>query len=166
MIKLLLLLLAFPLTAKDYKITDGKVSFVTTANPGIITIEGTGGKPTGNLKVDKELVSGSFKIALADFTTGLGLRDKHLKGKYLDVIKFPEAEFSFLAQKDDGSIDGELKIKSDTHKQLVSYSVKDGNVYAKMRISLKDYPSIGIPSYLGVTVADFVDIDTEFPYKP
>lgn len=152
--------------AKSYKIAGGKVAFNTTGSPSFINIDGLGGHMDGNLKEVKGKFSGDFSCKLADFDTGISLRNKHMKEKYLEVDKFPTAEFKFKDQKDSGQIEGEMKIKKDSHKMVFSYEKKDGVISAKGSFNVKDYPSIGVPSYLGITVANRVDITISFPFKP
>lgn len=148
-------------------ISDSKVSFVSTANPGLITIEGVGGKFEDVVLViakDGKL-TGNFKVKLDAFDTGINLRNEHMRDKYLEVKKYPLAEFSFKNQPDSGVLKGIMKIKKDSKEMEFKYELKDGHVTAKGFLNVKDFPSIGVPSYLGVTAADRVDISVEFKLK-
>jgi len=158
------LLLAFlPLTITPLSAaTNCQVSFKTTAQPGFLAIDSDVGTCQGEITKKAGLFSGKFKSQLKDFDTGIELRNKHLRDKYLQVGKYPEAVFTFENQKDDGELEGILTIKKDSRPIKVSYAISKGKVNAKFGFEVKDYPSLGVPSWLGVTAAGRVDVDVEF----
>lgn len=147
-----------------YEIKDCKVGFNTTSSPDLVNIEGTGGHCSGSLKVSGSSFSGVISSQLGDYDTGISLRNKHMREKYLEVGKYPEAILTIKNQKDGGEIEGSLKIKKDEKPVKVKYEVKDGVGKASFKLEIKDYPSIGVPSYLGVTAANTVDVSVEFKY--
>ena len=48
---------------------------------------------TGELKEDKGKLSGKFEVDLRSLDTGLDLRNEHMRDKYLETDKFPNAVF-------------------------------------------------------------------------
>lgn len=164
----LLLVATQTLSAASFLIKDGKANFGTTASPGFLAIDGEGGKVFGELKTDSDgKLSGELASNLADYDTGIDLRNKHLREKYLEVKKYPEAKLTFSGvdmKAPSGKVEAKLTLKKETRKVIVNYHKRDGTVYAKTSIEIKDYPSIGVPQWLGVTAASRVDIYVEFPF--
>lgn len=145
----------------------GTASFVSTANPGLLTIEGEGGVLTGNLEVVEGKVVGTLDVALKDLDTDNSLRNKHMREKYLEVKKFPKATLKLEPTqiKPKGDFKGWLTIKGQTKPVIGSYEFNNGDVGATMSFDVKDFPAIGIPSYLGITVSDFVVVTARFAFK-
>lgn len=153
---ILLMLLSAPLYGAEIK--ECVVIFETTANPGLLNISGDGGKCTGTITEKGGKYSAVINSKLNDYQTGISLRNSHLRDKYLETKKYPTAELSFKDEADDGEIDAQLKIKSDIKPVKVIYETKGKVVTAKFSFNIKDYPSIGVPSWLGVTAAERVDV--------
>lgn len=140
---------------------DCKVEFQTTANPGLLAIHGVGGKCEGDMTEKAGKFSGAFSSKVIDYDSGIALRNTHM-ASYLGIDKYPKMILTFVDQADDGELDAKLTIKKDTKPVKVKYTIKDGVVHAKFSIEVKDFPSIGSPSYLGITAAGTVDVDVEF----
>jgi polyisoprenoid-binding protein YceI len=113
-------------------------------------------------------------VALANLTTGIGLRDKHMKEKYLEVQKYPSAILTVArgalkvpstADKVEADVPGLLNIHGQTRPVVVHYeSKKDGAnllTRGKFRINMRDF-GVAVPSYLGVTVKPEVDVSANF----
>lgn len=151
----------------EAKTKASKVTFLTKGTPGFLSIEGVGGHLHGKLEIEGDYVSGEFFVPLKDFDTDIDLRNKHMREKYLEVEKYPNA--SLLMDKmpiqAQGNFEGLLMIKTDRKRVKGSYTYKDGLVNAKLVVNVKDFPSIGIPSFAGVTAADDVTINVSFPLK-
>ena len=62
------------------------------------TIVGVTNQITGDIKVDpmniKDRTSAKFEVDLASMKTGIGLRDSHMRDKYLETDKFPKVIFT------------------------------------------------------------------------
>ena len=109
-------------------------------------------------------------------TTGMALRDKHMKEKYLEVQKFPDAELVVSRAELKFPKDGELKAEASGTMKIhgvnkgtkFTYSAtKDGEIYkvkGSVRVSLKAH-DIAEPSYLGVKVQDEIDVQVQFNVK-
>jgi polyisoprenoid-binding protein YceI len=116
-------------------------------------------------------------VGVSDFDSGISLRDKHMKEKYLDAPKFPTAtlhvEKSKLTFPKDGKkvsaeAEGKLTLHGVTHGVRFSYSAegtdKAAQVTGSMKINMKEF-GVEVPSYLGVTVKPGVDIRVKFDAK-
>lgn len=114
------------------------------------------------------------KVALARLDTGISLRNRHMREKYLEVAKYPNAElvvkrsdlkFPEAGKEVQSAADGELKIHGKSRKVHFNYRAKNTSggidVTGSTRIDIRDY-GIVVPSYLGITVKPNVDISVQF----
>jgi polyisoprenoid-binding protein YceI len=109
-------------------------------------------------------------VKLDGFTTGIALRDRHMKEKYLETSKYPTATFEVDKSKIKfptgssvtSSIEGKLTLHGVTRPVKVSYRAdgdsKRANVDGTAHVNIKDF-KIDIPNYLGVTVKPDVAIE-------
>ena len=151
------------LKASEIKLKQSEVSFIVEGNPGFIEIEGKGANLYDtHIELNKGIVKGTAYVKLIEFTTGMDTRDEHMRSKYLDVKKYPKAklEFEGLAHK----FKGFLTIKKERAPVEGEYSLKEGVLKASFVINMRDYPSIGVPSWLGITVANIVYIKVQGKY--
>jgi polyisoprenoid-binding protein YceI len=96
----------------------GQVQFTATG-PGGLTIVGT----TKDVNVKDDGTSVTVVVPLANVDTGIALRNKHMKEKYLEVDKFPTAELTvsrsaLKLQEGSGSASGSMKIQPQRDLQL------------------------------------------------
>jgi hypothetical protein len=126
------------------------------------------------LRVSDDGQTLSIAAPLEPFHTGIGLRDKHMKEKYLEVSKYPDAElrverkslvFPAAGQTVERAARGELHLHGHTKAVPFHYvATRDGDGYAvsaTWQLNLKDF-AIDVPSYLGVTVKPDVQLSTQF----
>lgn len=181
---LLGLSMAFPLLAnaavtQEFDLTkaESSVAFKATGRPSALKINGQGAKLLGKVTTSEGVISGQLKVKLNDFQTGISLRDRHMKEKYLETSKFPDAILTlskvevprdFLDKKltvKDCPFEGILKIR-DVERPVKGKALIDasaGNnilVETDFKIKVSDY-NIDIPTYMGITVADEVDVHTK-----
>jgi polyisoprenoid-binding protein YceI len=126
-----------------------------------VKIHGTGGIAKGSIEE-------GFTCDMWDFDTDNDTRNKHMREKYLEVEKFPKAKLVLdRTVKPSEAFDwsGQLTIKKETKPVKGKATIKDGVLTATFTISLADYPSIGVPSWLGVTVAKNVEVTVKGPEK-
>ncbi|MGO8997232.1 MAG: YceI family protein [Polyangiaceae bacterium] len=148
---------------------DARVAFAA-AGPAGLKIEGA----TSELKVLEEGGNVVVDVPLANLATGIALRDQHMKEKYLEVAKYPDAALtvarSALKVPASGGqltadAPGTLKLHGQERPVTVRYdaaSDADGlTVHGKLHIRMDEF-GIAIPSYLGVTVKPEVDITASF----
>lgn len=129
------------------------VSWQAVGSPGFIKIDGQGGK--AECQLDAQGL-GECSCALDAFKTGIDLRDHHMREKYLQTDKWPKASLK-IASAAAGAFAGDLTLKGKTHPVKGAYELKDGAVEATFQVALDDY-DVGVPSYLGVTVAKGVTV--------
>jgi polyisoprenoid-binding protein YceI len=135
-----------------------------------MTIEGT----TAELKVTDDGGNVVIEVPLANLVTGIALRDRHMKEKYLEVAKFPTTTLVIarsalkLPAKDDrveGDVPGLLKLHGQNRPVTVHYQAKGTSggfaAQGKFRLNMSDF-GISVPSYLGVTVKPDVDVSATF----
>ena len=148
-------------TTYGFTKSNNKVTWVAIGTPGFLRINGEGGAAEGQLNADAGKVSGALEVALDDYKTGIALRDEHMKKKYLETSKYPKAKLVFKEQpykEGEGNLIGELTIKDTTKPVKVFFNVSGKKVHATLKVNLKDYPSVGVPCHLGITVADEVEV--------
>ncbi len=152
----------------------GKTEFVAVGNPGFLKINGHGLGPKGEIKIQtenaKKTLSGDLEIDLTSLDTGMKLRNTHMKEKYLEVATYPKAKLTILNQVLASEWDianpnikqQKLKAQLEIHGQKkdveVNYEISKGlQLSAEFEIKITDF-KIDIPSFMGVTVADKVQV--------
>lgn len=162
--------------AVEFKATDGKTEFLAIGKPAMIKINGEGPGPEGMLTVDKKMVSGVLKIDLTKLTTKIDLRDDHMKNKYMEVGKYPEAKLEFtnlelpteLSQFSDKETAIPFKGKFTFHGKIsevtgianMSKKTKDLVGSAEFIFKITDHLDT-LPSWMGVKVAETVTVKTQ-----
>lgn len=121
-------------------------------------IKGQATLSNGQVKAD------NIVVELKTLTTGISLRDEHLKNKYLEVEKFPEAILTAGSGKD-GKGKAQLKVHGIQKEIDGTYELdqKTKELNATFNIKLSDFGITGI-KYLGVGVKDDVKITATIPY--
>lgn len=152
------------------KVIQSKVNFIAKGKPSFIKIEGTTKLNSGDLTLEANKLQGKFVVDLTSITTGVDLRDDHLKNKYLEVglDKFKNATLTFLtpfdSTKKKHTITAMLNLHGeDKEVELDAELTKMKDVMSvmvKFPISIHHY-NIDVPSFKGITVAKKVDITVE-----
>jgi polyisoprenoid-binding protein YceI len=148
---------------------DGHVAF-QASGPAGMTIEGT----TAELGIADQGDNIVITVPLANLTTGISLRDRHMKEKYLEVQKYPSATLTIArsalklpsaADKVETDVPSTVNIHGQARPVVVHYEAKkDGatlSARGKFHINMRDF-GIEVPSYLGVTVKPDVDVSANF----
>ena len=149
--------------------SETKVSFVATGPAGL-SIEGT----TPDLTASEQNGNLVVNVPLANLTTGIGLRDKHMKEKYLEVAKYPSAVLTIARSalkvpaagaQVEADAPGTLQLHGQSKPVTVHYQAKGEGTglptHGKFRINMNDF-GIQVPTYLGVTVKPEVDVSASF----
>lgn len=160
--------------------TDKKVSFVAVGKPAMLKIKGEGSQL--NLKVDDNegVVNGTIEFKIDSLSTGIEMRDSHMKEKYLESTKFPDAKIElkdFKLTKSTNKLDSALTnvafkapltLHGVTKDVEGTYSIEPAGslikVHASYELKVTDF-GIQIPSYMGITIADKVTVETSFAIK-
>lgn len=178
MLKILLLLLPMSWGAVqqvDLSKQTSEVEFHAVGKPSFLKIKGTGGKLSGNFELEDNKVKGRFGVKMDAFTTGVSLRDQHMKEKYLETAKYAEAWIEienidlpadFLKTKKVYSnvpFQGKLSLHG-VEKPVKGTAEVDTNkdtpsVSTEFKVLVSDY-QIAVPTYMGIKVADEITIKT------
>lgn len=157
-----------------------KVEFLAIGKPAALKIRGNVAQDAktplkGQLDLAGTALSGTATLSLSSLTTGIGLRDSHMKDNYLHVAKFPEASivldkislpapFSTGDSTTGTDFSGKLLLhgveKPIAGTAQISKKGETLGVKFAFKLKLSDH-AIDIPSYLGIKVADEVEITAE-----
>ena len=163
---------AFALAAPvKLKPEGGSVEALAVGKPTFIKIRGKGAPATGELQVDGKKAKGNFEFKVATLDTGIELRNEHMRDKYLQVKEHPNAKLEIVnlelkeewkaanPKLSETPFDGQLTLHGVTKPVKGKFTVgAQKDVRAGFKIKLSDF-NIEIPKYLGVTVADEVEVD-------
>lgn len=164
--------------ALNYKFAgpQGKVTFLAQGKPALISIKGQGQGLTGSLVHANQVLSGQITFPLTSLTTGIELRDQHLKDKYLEVEKYPLAHLTLSQMKLPSDLTKEFEFAGtlnfhgvDQHiegfaKLILNATSTTDFLMARFTIKLSQF-QIAIPSFQGITVAENVLVTVEAPVE-
>ena len=158
-------LLAVPAFAAAQKKGDSSAAF-TGKGPAGFKLEGK----TTDLKLEDDGKVLKVIVPLENMKTGIDLRDRHMREKYLEVQKYPNAvleiPWSEIQLPADGQSTsakgkGKMTLHGKTQEVPFTYTVqRKGNDYqvtGNTPLNIKSF-GIDIPNYMGVTVKP--DIET------
>lgn len=156
----------------DLSKSNAKVDF--HADGKIMKVKGENGKATGKLTIANGSVSGRAEVDLTSMTTGIDLRDDHMKNKYLEVAKYPKATLEVLEIKLPVSLpagDFEAPFTGSLTVHGVAQPVKgiaklnrDGNNLkgdVEFMTSISGH-KIELPKYSGIILKDEVKVKVQF----
>jgi polyisoprenoid-binding protein YceI len=165
-------LLASPALADVEKVGDALASF-SGKGPAGFRLEGK----TNELRVSDDGQKVVFTVPLAKLETGISLRDRHMREKYLEVEKYPDAvlevPWSGIKVPEPGKTvtdktKGTMSLHGKTKEVAVNYTVAAmGNTYqvtGTVPLNIKDF-DINVPSYLGVTVKPDIETNVAFSVR-
>jgi len=148
---------------------DAHVGF-QAVGPAGLKIEGT----TGDLSVAESDGNIVIDVPLTNLSTGIALRDHHMKEKYLEVPKYPSAtlvvaraalKLPAAGGAAESDVPATLKLHGQGRPVTVHYVAKSDaggfSVDGKFRVKMDDF-GISVPSYLGVTVKPDVNVTASF----
>ncbi len=169
LITVAILTLASSALAGWSKVGDGTASF-KGVGPAGFKIEGT--THSVSLKDDGKALT--VVVSLKDLTTGIDLRDNHMRNKYLEVDKHPEATLTVPidsitwaadGKSSEGSANGTFSVHGKTKEISFKYKMTNtGGTYAiegEAPVNFKDF-DVNVPSYLGITVKPNITILSKF----
>lgn len=147
----------------------GEAKFDAVGNPGLLTISGEAGEVTGKYQRTDGKLSGSFDMVLNTLKTGMDLRDKHMREKYLETGKYPKTTLTVenvvLPKEGYFKFAGKLLLHGKTNPVGGDCLLKDSIKFeCKFTILLSDY-AIPIPEWKGVTIAKDVSLTINLSLK-
>lgn len=161
-------------TTIDVAADQGKVQFHAVGRPSMIKINGEGKGPNGKLSVDGNKITGDLTVDLKTLSSGIDMRDEHMKDKYLEVGKYPTATLhltqvtlpeKWTAQSPetkDGKFKGDLTLHGVTKPIDGTFEIsgQPGDLGAKaaFTVDISQF-NVTIPSYLGITVKNEVPVE-------
>jgi polyisoprenoid-binding protein YceI len=150
----------------------GKTEFHAVGHPSLLRINGEGAAPAGKIEINGLNAKGLITADLSTLNTGIGLRDEHMKEKYLETQKFPKAELTITKaalpagwssknpQASHIPFEGNLKLHGVEKPVSGTFDVSGSstllNTAATFTVKLSDF-SINVPKYMGIS------IDNEIP---
>lgn len=161
--------LAFSADAKMARAGGAAVTFLAVG-PGGMKIEGK----SNDIKLSEDGDILVITVPLSALDTGIELRDRHMKDKYLEVGKYPTAELrvpkSALqlpadGQTSSGDARGTMKLHGQSKPVTFHYEAKkNGAAYVvkgHVDVNMNQF-GIEVPSYMGVTVKPDVNVNVAF----
>jgi polyisoprenoid-binding protein YceI len=149
--------------------SDPRVTF-DASGPAGMKIQGT----TAELSVADDGANVVTTVPLGNLSTGIALRDHHMKEKYLEVPKYPAAvltiprsalKFPHGGEALSADVAGTMQLHGQTRPVTVHYDAKsDGasfTVRGTFHVNMNEF-GITVPVYLGVTVKPDVDVSASF----
>ena len=126
------------------------------------------------VQVDSDDKSITVTVPLSNLDTGMGMRNTHMKDKYLETSKYPNAVLVVTKPGNgypaggSGTGTGTMTLHGVSKPVSFKYDVKkDGAEYAvtgSVHINIFDY-KIEEPKFAGATVKPDVDVDISFRAK-
>jgi polyisoprenoid-binding protein YceI len=157
------------------------VGFTAVGHPSALKIKGEGSKATGQLKGSGDSLEGEITANLDQFQTGIGLRDTHMKEKYLETgkpgfssavlkitsFKLPKNFFQKTSETTGQEFTGKLRlhgVEKDVKGTVsANYRAEQNDLagIASFKVVLSDY-GINVPKFSGITVAEDVSIEVQY----
>lgn len=154
------------------KTGDGVASF-KGVGPAGFKIEGK----TRSVDVKDDGKTLTVVVGLKDLETGIDLRDKHMREKYLEVEKYPEATLAIPhdevkwpedGKSAEGSGKGTFavhgKSKEITFKYKITNTGGTFSIDGEAPVNFKEY-DVNVPSYMGITVKPDITVFAKFNAK-
>ena len=149
--------------------SSGSASFEATGPAGL-RIEGK----TTEVAVSEANGTVHVAVTLEHMDTGITLRNRHMREKYLETAKYPTADlvvprtaltFPEEGKTFSGSAAGTLTIHGTSKPVTFTYRAQRNksayDVDGSVSIDMHDY-GIQVPSYLGITVKPGIDVHVKF----
>ncbi len=163
------LLLPFAADAKLGASGTASISFAANGPAGMRIVG-----QSSDLSIADDAQNITVTVPLGNLKTGIDLRDRHMREKYLEVGKYPNAELVVAKSAlkmpasggdSQGDATGTMKLHGKTKNVSFHYIArKEGTamkVGGTVHIDMRDY-GIEIPNYMGVTVKPEVDVEVKF----
>lgn len=148
------------------------------ASSVVFNASGTGGVKiegqTPDLEIRDEPDNFCVVVPLKNLSTGISLRDRHMKEKYLETDKYPNAELKVrradlkvpaAGGKEETSANGLLKLHGQEKPVVFHYRASEsGGLYSvdgTLHVNIADF-GINTPSFMGMSVRPDVDVRASF----
>lgn len=108
-----------------------------------------------------KILAENIVVSLKNLDTGMKLRNDHMKDKFLEVNKYPEA-ILVRGEGLNGTGTGKIKIRGIEKEVKGTYKIVGSEVEAEFELLLSDFGITGI-NYKGVGVEDKVKLKVSVP---
>jgi hypothetical protein len=102
------------------------------------------------------VIAKNVALKLDTLKTGIDLRDEHMKKKYFETDKYPEAILTQATGKD-GKFTGDLQLHNVTKPIAGTYVFEGNDFVGTFKTKMSDY-SISKAKYMGVGVNDEIEV--------
>ena len=166
-----LALIAAPLAS--FAAVEPTVKFLAVGNPSAIRIQGVAkALETEKTTWKNGKLTGVYHVPMNQLETGISMRDRHMKEKYLETEKYPKADLLIsecAPREGDTTCEGSLtlhgvtKIVPMTVKWTKLSETKEAKTWkanTAFGIKLSDF-GIAIPKFANITVAEDVKVEVE-----
>lgn len=156
--------------AKLAKTSGASSAVFHAAGPGGLKIDGR----TSEVSVADDGTHIAISVQLAGIDTGVSLRNKHMREKYLQTDKFPAAvltvdraalRFPAAGGTSAGTAPATLALHGQSHAVTLAYSTSNAagtlKVTGVIPVNMTAY-GIDTPSFLGASVKPDVTVDVSF----
>ena len=167
---LLAILAALPLLSGAARVTGEPIAGFRGRGPGGFSLEGK----THQLRIEDDGTMLKIIVPLSEMQTGIALRDRHMREKYLEVQKYPDAVLALPwsavklpedGRSLDGTAPGTMTLHGKSHEVQVRYRIaRSGARYqvsGNIPLDIRHY-GIEMPSYFGVTVQPEIETSATF----
>jgi polyisoprenoid-binding protein YceI len=160
----------------------GAVTFDAIGRPSALKIHAKGDAPKGRILVADGKANGTVTFKLDSLDTGIGMRNNHMKKRYLETEKYPEAKLTLkdlalpanYAATDFAASNLPFKGTLSLHgvdkpvegKAKLARKGDELSIEAGFPLKIEDF-SIRSPSFAGVTMASEVNcaVAATAPFK-
>ena len=148
--------------SEPLKVTKSTVSFLAVGRPAMIKIRGTGDCLAGEFKVSGKELLISAECDLRKISTGIDLRDTHMRDKYLEVKDFPKAFFTGSTAFKEGKspLQGKLKVHGVEVPINGEVTGEKDKWTFEFKTKVTDH-KISVPEYLKIKVAEDILVTVE-----
>lgn len=179
--KIILVLFLTSLSLSSYAATQfkfskdkGSIDGVAIGQPKALRIEIKGTGPSGDLVFKDKKLTGLLAVDLSDLKTGVDMRDRHMKEKYLEVEKYKTATLNVKevslpenwnpkTKLDKTKFNGELTLHGEKKDIEGTFDYKpsgdEAEVTATFDVIISDH-KIDTPEFLKIKVTDKVEMKT------
>ncbi|MBC7384706.1 MAG: YceI family protein [Cryobacterium sp.] len=153
---------------------DAPVRFLALGKPSAIRIQGTAKTLESEKPAWKDgKFSGTYHVLLNELETGISMRDRHMKEKYLEVEKFPKADLMLSdcpVKLGESKCEGQVTLHGVTQKVPLNVAWSRGSssdewlAHSRFILKLSEF-GIKIPTFANITVAEDVTVEVDSSVK-
>lgn len=111
--------------------------------------------------VGTKVIAENISVPISSLDTGMELRTKHMKEKYLEMNKFPEAKL-IRGEGENGKGKGLFEIHGEKKEVAGDYKINGNELTADFTLKMSDF-KIAKVKYLGIGVGDDVKVTVTVP---